>query len=433
MQNTFLKIVSKGLLFLAIFSASTITTQASEWDEAFGDNWEEASPWQQQLSFSALYSPIIKKETINRDPIVASELRGQYEFSYQAKALSVTAELELVYDDLVKQTDFELYQGYLQLPVGNAIDVKLGRQVITWGLGDLIFVNDLMPKDWQAFFNGRDNQYLKPPVDALRLSWFQSWLNFDLVYLPQFKADVLPRGERYSLYIPGIGITQPNPPLAFSQPNDNEMSLRLHKTYQGTEWAVYFYDGYFKSPNSSSEPGIFKYAKMRSWGASSRTLFAAGLLSLEWAFYQSRQDKSGLKPSIPNSQSRWLIGYEQELVKNISLGVQAYLERLEYYAKFVKSELSAGKTRQEIPNQSRSLFTLRLTHLGLKQKLVSSAMLFYSPSQSDAYLRASAEYAMSDHLKLAFGVNYFKGEKDETFFGQFSHNSNVYSRISYTF
>lgn len=28
------------------------------------------------------------------------------------------------------------------------MDVKLGRQILTWGTGDLLFINDLFAKDW---------------------------------------------------------------------------------------------------------------------------------------------------------------------------------------------------------------------------------------------------------------------------------------------
>jgi hypothetical protein len=47
-------------------------------------------------------------------------------------------------------------------------DVKLGRQILTWGTGDLLFINDLFPKDWESFFIGRDSEYLKGPSDALK-------------------------------------------------------------------------------------------------------------------------------------------------------------------------------------------------------------------------------------------------------------------------
>ncbi len=62
--------------------------------------------------------------------------------------------------------------------------ITLGRQILTWGTGDLVFINDLFPKDWVSFFIGRDVEYLKAPSDALKVSAFSSWANLDLVYTP---------------------------------------------------------------------------------------------------------------------------------------------------------------------------------------------------------------------------------------------------------
>ena len=54
----------------------------------------------------------------------------------------------------------------LSFSAGASTDVSIGRQVITWGTGDLVFLNDLFPKDFVSFFAGRDDDYLKAPGDA---------------------------------------------------------------------------------------------------------------------------------------------------------------------------------------------------------------------------------------------------------------------------
>ena len=58
------------------------------------------------------------------------------------------------------------------LQLGENTDVSIGRQVQTWGTGDLLFLNDLFPKDFQSFFSGRDDEYLKAPGNAIRITHF---------------------------------------------------------------------------------------------------------------------------------------------------------------------------------------------------------------------------------------------------------------------
>ena len=52
--------------------------------------------------------------------------------------------------------DWELREAYLKFRLPGDIDLKVGRQILTWGTGDLLFINDLFPKDWNSFLLGRD-------------------------------------------------------------------------------------------------------------------------------------------------------------------------------------------------------------------------------------------------------------------------------------
>ena len=75
-----------------------------------------------------------------------------------------------VYGDLVEEeSDFDLREAYISASPLDFMDIKFGRQVLTWGTGDLIFINDMFPKDWQSFFIGRDTEYLKAPSDAAKI------------------------------------------------------------------------------------------------------------------------------------------------------------------------------------------------------------------------------------------------------------------------
>ena len=64
-------------------------------------------------------------------------------------------------DGVEEKGVFDLREANLFARPSDTMDVKLGRQVLTWGTGDLIFINDLFPKDWRSYFSGRDQEYLK--------------------------------------------------------------------------------------------------------------------------------------------------------------------------------------------------------------------------------------------------------------------------------
>ncbi|MHC4693377.1 MAG: hypothetical protein ACYS67_11610, partial [Planctomycetota bacterium] len=60
-----------------------------------------------------------------------------------------------VYGDLVEERgEFDLREAYIFTQPLDFMDLKVGRQILTWGTGDLIFINDMFHKDWQSFFIG---------------------------------------------------------------------------------------------------------------------------------------------------------------------------------------------------------------------------------------------------------------------------------------
>ncbi|MHC4510073.1 MAG: hypothetical protein ACYTAO_14130, partial [Planctomycetota bacterium] len=110
--------------------------------------------------------------------------------------------------DLVEeQGDFDLREANIFTRPTDYLDVKVGRQILTWGTGDLVFINDLFPKDWQSFFIGRDTEYLKAPSDAAKISLFGDWANLDIALTPQFDPDRFISGRRISYWNSNLGRT----------------------------------------------------------------------------------------------------------------------------------------------------------------------------------------------------------------------------------
>ena len=92
----------------------------------------------------------------------------------------------------------DLRNAYLLLSPTDFADLKIGRQVLTWGTGDLAFINDLFPKDWNSLLAGRDVEYLKAPSDAAKLVLASSSASLDLVFVPVFDSDRFPDRRRLS-------------------------------------------------------------------------------------------------------------------------------------------------------------------------------------------------------------------------------------------
>jgi len=357
-----------------------------------------------------------------------------------------TAELvaDLIADAVQCEEDVDLDdgRGWLDLRRANIsfmatdfLDIKVGRQILTWGTGDLLFINDLFPKDWNSFFIGRDVEYLKAPSDSIKGSIYTDWVNLDLVYSPRFRPDRFIDGSRISYWNEGLGRrTGRDVPVEPDVPEDwfaeDEWAFRLFRTLAGYELAAYAYSGYWKSPaGTNPTTGEATFPQLNAYGASLRGNLSKGIAHAEMGMYDSKEDREGLNPWIRNSELRLLLGYEQEVARDFTVGAQYYLERMLDYGAYIASHPSGIN----MADQDRHWVTLRLTRLLLSQNLNLSLFTFYSPSDQDAYLRPSARYKIDDHWIVEVGGNLFTGKDDHTFFAQFEKNSNLYASMRYSF
>ena len=339
-----------------------------------------------------------------------------------------------VFGDLVtEEADFDLREANIFLSPLEFMDLKVGRQILTWGTGDLIFINDLFPKDWQSFFIGRDNEYLKAPSDAAKVSLFGDWANLDIVYTPQFDPDRFINGSRLSYWNSNLGrLAGEDAVIHTDKPNrwfkDSELAARLYKNINNYEFALYGYRGYWKSPGGQNVASQAIFPDLNVYGASVRGAIGKGIGNLEVGYYESADDLSGKNNLIDNSQMRYLIGYTQEIARDFTAGLQYYLEQMLDYSQY-KSNLTSGPVR----DRDRHLITLRLTKLLMNQNLRCSLFTYFSPSDKDVHIRPNINYKLNDNLALEIGGNIFFGDYPNTFFGQFRNNTNVYAGVRYSF
>lgn len=329
----------------------------------------------------------------------------------------------------------DLREAFVSWRATDFMDIKAGRQVLTWGTGDLVFLNDLFPKDFDSFFIGRDEEYLKAPSDAIKTSLFSGFANLDVVYTPNFDADRYADGARISTFDPFTqGQTGRSNILRVDSRgqwfSEDEWSARAYRNFGSFETALYYYDGYWKNPQGIDMANArATFPGLSVVGASIRGPIAAGIGNVEFAHYNSKDDDQGTNPLIPNDQLRFLIGYEQELMTELTGGFQYNLERTLDFDE-LKASAPAGSP---LPEENRHVVTMRLTKQMMNQDLTLSLFNFWSPNESDGYVRPKANYKINDQWTAEAGGNVFYGESRDTFFGQLEDNTNIYASLRYSF
>ncbi|MFZ9052705.1 MAG: hypothetical protein ACO22K_06785 [Woeseiaceae bacterium] len=408
----------------------TLLAQDDPWDdEDWGDD-DEAAAW-------AGFIEAGLGTRLNSDPLLderntLEEVRWRIESEWQPGSATVSFKADAAYDGIEAGWDAEIRDLTAAFTLAEDYDIKLGRQVQTWGTGDLLFLNDLFPKDFVSFFAGRDDEYLKAAGNAIRVTRFSEMVNVDFAWTPVFEPDVYLTGERYSFFSPLAGENiAPRPPLTAVEPDEKpangEFALRLFRTFESREIALYAYRGFFKQPTALTADLEPTFAPLTAVGASLRQPLGPGLLNVEGSYYRSRDDRDGSDPFVPNDQLRMLAGYEWEAKPNFTVGLQYYLEWTGDYSRLIDNSSSP----EYEPDEFRHLLTNRLTYRIGRDRHTLSLFTFFSPSDSDFYLRPSYSYRHSDEWSLTAGGNLFGGSDAHTFFSQLQDASNLYLRVRY--
>ena len=362
-------------------------------------------------------------------------LQLELEQASDSGALSFLAKVDFFHDAVAGQADIDVREAYLTLE-GDHADVRVGRQIITWGVGDLVFINDVFTKDWTALIAGRPLQYLKVGSDGANANFYLGALSAQIIAIPFFEPDRLPTGERLVGFdpLPGVPKNTQTPDRTLE---NTELAGRVSGYLAGFDAAFYVYRGFWRAPpglqietpTTGGSTATWFYPELSVYGASAQGSFATGVLSTEFGFYDSRRDRDGTNPGIENSQARLLVGYQKPLTDDLTVSGQYYLERM-LNGDAYRTSLPAGFAAR---STARHNVTGRLTQYFNYQTYQMSVFVWVSPNEEDYWVNPELRYTVSDEMWIAAGANFFGGSGDHTFFGQFDRNDNVYTTLRFTF
>lgn len=387
-------------------------------------------------------------------------LRLAINISGERAALSL--KLDVLDDSVTGQQEASIREGVIKLTPVDWMDMRVGKQVSTWGVGDLLFINDLFPKNWIAIFLGRDPEFWKDTANALRVStYFGDW-TWEVVYHPEFAPDTTPNGCRFSVFDPnsqqlaafpsqcGQGSTAYSPSGTYEE---DEVASRLKLQVSSYELALYLYDGFFKSPrglqwadatgtptgNVTSTPGAADvllvpfHPRLNVVGLSIEGQLGPGIISLETGRYDSKDDPDGTNPFIENSSQKTLLGYRMDLSANLAGGLQWFRETMQDHDAYLTGRGSGQSV--EPREENRNTYTLRITLKFLQETLWINLFHYERPQDRDRFSKFDLSRRLSDSLVLTTGLNFFDGEAgyEDREFGMLRNDDNFFARLRFSF
>ena len=181
-----------------------------DWDEEDGsDSGGKAGgkAWDFQIGgfVEGLIAPRVVRSSASANELVANEARFRLNLDASHEIVSARFRGDVFADAVDRRIWFDIRDASIFVRGGSWFSMRFGRQVLTWGTGDFLFLNDLFPKDFNSFFIGRADEYLKAPSNSVQTTFMMKKVGLDLIWTPIFEPDRFIDGQRLSFFNPLVG------------------------------------------------------------------------------------------------------------------------------------------------------------------------------------------------------------------------------------
>ena len=157
-----------------------------------------------------------------------AEERWQLKLDASKESFRLFIKTDAFHDHIDKNANIELREGYIDY-TGKEWDLRVGKQVITWGTGDLIFITDIFPKDYEAFFSGRPMEYLKKGIDGIKIGLYPDFVSSELIIIPIFESNNYPDAKRFYMFDSLPNITNREERKPGNNLENTEIAFRIYR------------------------------------------------------------------------------------------------------------------------------------------------------------------------------------------------------------
>ena len=318
------------------------------------------------------------------------------------------------------ERELEIRDLYLQGSLTKALDVKVGRQVVTWGYADFLRGTDILNPLDNRTPGLVDLEDIRLPVAMTRLDYYRDTIQAQLVLLHEFEEDrVVPFGsEFYS--------------LPFPLPNDRERSYSLsnpglgfsiNKTLANGDLSIYYADLYSNTARFAGD--IFNlrlvYDRIKKYGIAHRYL--TGNWVLKW---ESTLTEGLGFISVDDEKNRWdaLAGFEYAGWPRTVV----ILELL--YQKILDFEQAAGIFSD--PTEEETLQGVINIQYNFENPTWRLNTLLYSSDDLGHFQRVMLDKDIGNNLTLQTGYIHF-ASGDNILSESLDHNDKIIFKAKYTF
>jgi hypothetical protein len=346
-----------------------------------------------------------------------------------------------VYDGVQKSHDWTFQEAYIDY-YSKLLDIRFGKQIIAWGKADEINPTDVLNPQNLANIT-EDKSVRKIGLLCLKTDWKFSDYVLEGIWKPEFQEMQIPSlNSRWAFFsLPGV-TELPSPSYPDNELGDTEWALKLSRTFSMYDFSVSYFDGWdniftpnlvFNSDTQQIELDELVFHRTKMFGAD----FAGSIRSVgvwgEFAYFRT-EDTEGTDSTIKNPYLQYVVGADYTFGYNITANVQyfqQYITKIDDDAEETSEEDMISKLGIGMPlQQAVSLRIAKKFGEGDVHKLELFGL--YDLKHQGMMLQPKLVISPEDALSLEIGTVIYDGD-EESIFGRFDANDEVYLKCTYSF
>ncbi len=361
--------------------------------------------------------------------IMSSRTRARLEMRANYGEASLFSSVNLAYNSIIKdQTGAFLREAYFDY-AGRFLEVKAGRQIVTWGVADGLRITDLIsPMDYTEFM-ANDYDDIRVPVNAINLKYPGESFSAEVVFVPVPEYFVLPTSDDnpWQMTAPnGMQMDLSGTPA--KRIKNSEVGGRLRFFLENLDFSLTALHTYNKSPvtiasfNPQQQTAVIKgiYEPMNVVGGDVSIPAGEIVIRGEMAVY------FGEPIALKNAMDYWfrksfngLIGIDWYAGNNWTIMAQYMHKVIMDYRDVLGTE------------QNTSMITARISKEVLNNTLKFSVYGMFDVDNVGFYVRPAADYLLSDQITLSLGADWLGGRRGT--FKTYKKNTQIWVKGKYFF
>jgi len=402
---------------------------------------------QAQMEFSGFYQNWMAVRAAEENDIMLIRNRVRLDGNLYGETVGGYFSIDIRNDGTSGEYDFEtsFREAYVDLFFSN-VEFRLGKQQVVWGKADGVFINDIVcPLDMSMFLlQDFDNIRMGLPMAKANL-YLGNWM-LEGLWIPKFEPwQFAEAGSdwEFTLSVPPDTVWDLIPnvihlndeELPENSLENSEFGLKLSTFLLGADISLLYLDGYADLPSiqvvdttitGSPIPTQIDtylsptYYRSPMYGLNfSRPVFTT-VIRGELGYFGDRRFSNVNMQTVTSDYFSGMMGLDFTGPLGSSISFQAIHRQIMDY----KSGMVDDKTEQ--------MATATISGSFLRETVIASVLGLADVNEDAGLGRLDISYAWSDALRISLGGFLLWGNED-TLFGQFDVNDNIYLKIKYSF